>query len=44
MKVSGTSVCFFKNGADIPMTNDEKLFVLVQQHGESSLRETSLMI
>jgi hypothetical protein len=34
MKVSGTSDMFFPNGADIPMTNDEKLFVLVQQHGE----------
>ena len=35
---------FFKNGADIPRPTMRNSFVLVQWHGESSVRETSLMI
>jgi hypothetical protein len=34
----------FKNGADIPRPTMRNSFVLVQWHGESSVRETSLMI
>jgi len=35
---------FFKNGADIPRPTMRNSFVLVQWHGESSVRVTSLMI
>jgi hypothetical protein len=35
---------FSKNGADIPRPTMRNSFVLVQWHGESSVRETSLMI
>jgi hypothetical protein len=38
------AIDFCNNGADIPRSTMKNSFVRVQWHGESSFRETSLMI